>query len=88
MRKYIFSLVALFFLAQTLTANVVTGVAAVPNGYYDDVDGKKTSEAILAALNGIISGHTVINYDGLSPITSRPISIPTRSGICIPRAVL
>lgn len=50
-----------------LSANVITGVAAIPDGYYDDVNGKKSAEAILIALNSIISGHTVINYDGLEP---------------------
>ena len=62
----IFTIVLCLLFGQA-EANVVTGVAAVPEGYYDNVDGKKTSEAILTALNGIISGHTVINYDGLEP---------------------
>ena len=48
-------------------ANVITGVAAIPNGYYDGVNGKKGADNILKALNDIISGHTVINYDGLEP---------------------
>lgn len=54
------------FCAQ-VQANVITGVAAVPDGYYEGVSGKKGADNILQALNGIISGHTVINYDGLEP---------------------
>ena len=62
----IFTFVLCLFFVQA-EANVVTGVAAVPDNYYAAVDGKSSAEAILTALNGIISGHTVINYDGLEP---------------------
>lgn len=65
MRKYIFSLVALFFLAQTITANVVTGVAAIPEGYYNGVDTKKSADAILDALFDKIKNHNVISYNAL-----------------------
>ena len=60
-------LLALLMVAQVSFANVITGVAAVPTGYYNDVDTKKGADNILKALNSIISGHTVINYDGLEP---------------------
>ena len=65
-RLTIFTFVLSLLFVQA-KANVVTGVAAVPEGYYEGVDGKKSAEAILTALNGIISGHTVSNYDGLEP---------------------
>lgn len=48
-----------------LYANVITGVAAVPENYYIGVDGKSSSDAILDALFSKISGHTVINYKNL-----------------------
>lgn len=50
-----------------LSANVVIGVAAIPENYYYDVDGKKNADNILNALNGIIDNHTVIAYSGLEP---------------------
>ena len=65
-RLTIFTFVLSLLFVQA-KANVVTGVAAVPDNYYAAVEGKSSAEAILAALNGIISGHTVINYDGLEP---------------------
>ena len=55
-----------FFCVQA-QANVITGVASIPDGYYNGVDTKKGADNILNALNAIISGHTVINYDGLEP---------------------
>ena len=68
MRKYIFSLVALIFLAQSVVANVITGVAAIPEGYYDGVDGQKTPAAILSALQTCISkDYNEISYKGLEP---------------------
>ena len=48
-------------------ANVVTGVAAIPENYYNDVDGKKNADAILNTLCSIIDDHTVISYSGLEP---------------------
>ncbi len=50
-----------------LSANVVIGVAAIPENYYYDVDGKKNADNILNALNDIIDNHTVIAYSGLEP---------------------
>lgn len=50
-----------------LSANVVVGVAAIPENYYADVNGKKNADAILTALCGIIDDHTVIAYSGLEP---------------------
>ena len=58
--------VALFVLCP-LWANVVTGVAQVPEGYYNGVDGKSSASAILDALFTKISGHTVIAYKSLEP---------------------
>ena len=49
-------------------ANVVTGVAAIPDGYYDGVSGKKSPDAILTALNTCISrNYNEISYKGLEP---------------------
>ena len=67
MRTHIFSIFALFFSVQLSFANVVTGVAVIPDGYYSSVDHTSSPTAILNALNGIISGHTVIPYDDLEP---------------------
>ena len=51
-----------------LSANVVTGVAAVPNGYYDGVSGKKGADNILNALQTCISrDYKEISYKGLEP---------------------
>ena len=48
-------------------SNVVVGVAAIPENYYADVNGKKNADAILNTLCGIIDDHTVIAYSGLEP---------------------
>lgn len=48
-------------------SNVVVGVAAIPENYYYDVNGKKNADAILTALCSIIDNHTVIAYSGLEP---------------------
>ena len=58
---------ALLFVAQFSFANVITGQAAIPEGYYNDVNGKGSAASILDALCGIIDGHTVIPYKGLEP---------------------
>ena len=65
--RYFAVLAALLVGANSIFANVVTGEAAVPDNYYDAVDAKKGADNILNALNTIIDGHTVINYDGLEP---------------------
>ena len=85
MRKHIFSTLALLFVAQLGLANVVTGVAAIPDGYYDGVNNKTTANSILDALFDIIKNHTVISYTTLfrSRITKKLISIQTQFGICI-----
>ena len=49
------------------SANVITGVAAVPDGYYNAVDAQHTPDNILNALHSIINNHTVINYQALEP---------------------
>ena len=71
MRKYLYSVVNLvavcLLYSITTFANVVTGVAAIPENYYYDVNGKKNADAILNALNDIIDNHTVIAYAGLEP---------------------
>ena len=64
--RYILIFVLLVF-AQVSLANVITGQAAIPENYYNGVDGKSGAANILSALNNIIKGHTVINYDGLEP---------------------
>ncbi len=48
-------------------SNVVVGVAAIPENYYYDVNGKKNADAILNALCDIIDDHIVIAYSGLEP---------------------
>ncbi len=50
-----------------LSANVVVGVAAIPENYYSSVDGKKNADAILTTLCAIIDDHNVIAYSGLEP---------------------
>ncbi len=65
MQKHIFSLFSLLFLAQIGLANVVTGEAAIPDGYYSGVNGKSSPDAILDALFNKIQGHTVISYSNL-----------------------
>ena len=73
MPKYFLSFLAFFFsffFAQLTWANVVTGEAHVPDGYYAGVDGKSSPNAILDALFSRIQGHTVINYMTKSAILS------------------
>lgn len=48
--------------------NVITGVAAIPDGYYDGVSGKKGADNILNALNTCISkDYKEISYKALEP---------------------
>lgn len=61
----VFCFCALCFVQAS--ANVITGQAAIPTGYYADVDGKKGADNILNALNEIIDDHTVIAYKSLEP---------------------
>ena len=70
MKKHLFVstiLVVFCLLSVNVSANVIIGVAAVPDGYYDAVDGKKNADNILTALCSIIDDHTVISYSGLEP---------------------
>lgn len=53
-------------MAQVGWANVVTGVAAIPDGYYDGVSGKKGADNILSALQTCISrDYNEISYSAL-----------------------
>lgn len=60
-------LFALLLWAQIGYANVVVGVAAIPDNYYNSVDGKSSPDAILTTLCSIIDNHNVIAYSGLEP---------------------
>lgn len=61
-------LLALLWFAQISYANVITGKAAIPDGYYDGVSGKKGADNILNALNTCISkDYNEISYKGLEP---------------------
>ena len=63
--SFLFFSVAVF---GPLKANVVTGVAAIPENYYADVDGKKGMDNILNALQTCISrNYNEISYKGLEP---------------------
>jgi len=65
-KRYIIIIFAL--VAQMGFANVVTGVAAIPDGYYDGVSGKKGADNILNALQTCISkNYNEISYKGLEP---------------------
>ena len=65
-RKMIVSIVVMLCCVQMAMANVVTGVAAIPDHYYDAVDGKKGADNILTALNQCVSkGYHEINYKAL-----------------------
>ena len=65
-RKHIY-LLFLALLPLSLWANVVTGQAAIPDGYYSSVNGKSSADAILDALFARIKDHTVIAYKSLEP---------------------
>lgn len=67
MKKHLYILLTFCLFTQVGLANVITGKAAIPDNYYKGVDGKSGADNILNALNAIIDGHTVINYDGLEP---------------------
>lgn len=67
MKKHLYILLTFCLFTQVGLANVITGKAAIPDNYYKGVDGKFGADNILDALNSIIDGHTVINYDGLEP---------------------
>ncbi len=62
------TIVIALLIAQVTFANVITGVAAIPDGYYDGVSGKKSLDAILDALQTCISrDYNEISYKGLEP---------------------
>ena len=66
MKKHILSLfIAVFAFGGLTQANVITGQAAIPDGYYSGVDGRSSAESILDALFAKIKGHTVISYSAL-----------------------
>ena len=66
MKKHILSLfIAVFAFCGLTQANVITGQAAIPDGYYSGVNGKSSAESILDALFAEIKDHTVISYDAL-----------------------
>lgn len=69
MKKYLYSVSVAVCLLYSITtsANVVTGVAAIPENYYYDVNGKTNADAILNTLCSIIDDHNVINYQALEP---------------------
>ena len=62
---YSFSVAVFILYSVSAHANVITGVAAVPDGYYNAVDAQHTPDNILNALNSIIDNHTVISYGAL-----------------------
>lgn len=67
MRKVLISILCVLY-SVSLFANVVEGVAAIPDGYYDEVDGKATPASILSALQTCISrNYNEISYKGLEP---------------------
>ena len=64
MRKILYFLLCLLC-SVSITANVVTGVAAIPANYYSGVDGKKGADNILNALQTCISrNYNEISYTG------------------------
>ena len=64
--KKTFVLCLLSIVLYPLSANVVEGVAAIPDGYYDGVSGKKGADNILDALCTCISkDYNTINYKAL-----------------------
>lgn len=66
--KFQTSLFALCLFLGQASANVITGVAAIPDGYYEGVSGKKGADNILNALNTCISkDYNEISYKGLEP---------------------
>ena len=67
MKKTFSIIFILIFYSISVCANVVTGQAAIPDGYYSGVDGKSSAEAILDALFSQIKDHTVISYKSLEP---------------------
>jgi hypothetical protein len=53
MKKILYAVLCVLC-SVSVSANVVTGVAAVPANYYDDVNGKTGAESILNALKTCI----------------------------------
>ena len=73
MRKILYSVLCILYSVSAavlcpLSANVIEGVAAIPDGYYDGVSGKKGADNILNALQTCISkDYNEISYKGLEP---------------------
>ncbi len=68
MKRHIISILTILIFIPFSYANVITGVAAIPDGYYAAVDGKKSADAILEALCTCTSaGYDAISYKGLEP---------------------
>jgi endonuclease I len=65
MKKILYAVLCVLC-SVSVSANVVTGVAAVPANYYDDVNGKTGAESILNALKTCISrNYNEISYKAL-----------------------
>ncbi|MBR6017360.1 MAG: endonuclease [Paludibacteraceae bacterium] len=64
---YSFSVAVFILYSAFAQANVIVGQAAIPAGYYNNVDNKTNADNILNALCQIIDNHTVIAYSGLEP---------------------
>ena len=64
MKKHILFLCTLLLAASACWANVPTGVASIPTGYYSTVDGQSGAN-ILVKLHAKIDDHTVISYSAL-----------------------
>ena len=64
-KQFILFVISAFVLCGLAQANVITGQAAIPSGYYNGVDGKSSADAILDALFAKIKDHTVISYSAL-----------------------
>ena len=68
MKKQVIITLALCACTLGAWGNVVTGVAAIPDGYYNGVSGKKGADNILNALQTCITtGYNEISYKGLEP---------------------
>lgn len=68
MRNKFQIILALCLFVGQASANVITGVAAIPDGYYNGVSGTKGADNILKALNACISkDYKELSYSSLEP---------------------
>lgn len=68
--------IVILFLFAYLFIHTQASMAAIPSGYYNQIEGKSSPANILQALYNTISSHTNVGYDGLYTVYPTSDVIP------------